>query len=196
MKHSFPIDKLMLDVAFTLVCLFAGLFAIEVMQEKAQKANVSNAITSPEKHIMVEMEWPKEMDVDIDLWVKAPADEHPVGYSRTNDKQTSYERDDKGVSGDLSDYNYEVDSIRALVPGIYVVNVHWFGNFGDVKSVPVKVRASLSNHGRGTFPIVHKELTLTVKGQEVTAFSFEIDADGAMVEGSISDNYIPMRLTQ
>jgi hypothetical protein len=195
MAHKFPIDKLMVDATTTLLVLFCALFAIEAIQEKASKSAKDNAITGPEKVITVEAEWPNELDVDIDLWVKGPLDDEPVGYSRHNDKQTSYQRDDRGITGDLSSYNYEVASIRKPGAGIYVVNVHWFSNVAEAQMVPVKVRASLSAAGVGGFVIATSELAMTVKGTEQTAFTFELDNEGALIEGSVLHDYVPLRIT-
>lgn len=194
MKRSFPIEKTMLDAMTTLLVLFAALFAIEAIQEKATKSNESMSIISPGKRITVELEWPPDSETDVDLWVRAPADVMPVGYSRNNDKSSSFERDDKGIANDLSAFNYEVTSIRNITSGIYVVNVHWFGNFGNMPNVPVKIRASMSSAaGSGSYVIASRELTLMLKGEEQTAFTFEIDSEGALVEGSVAHNYIPLR---
>ncbi len=163
MKNAF-----MLDAITTLLVLFVGLYSLEAIKEKAKKTTQDNAITGPEKHIVVEAEWPADMDVDIDLWVRAPLDDQPVGYSRNNDKMTSYQRDDKGVSGDLSSFNYEVASIRKPGAGLYIVNIHWFGNFANAISVPVKVRASLSAAGTGAYMIASAELIMKNKGEELT----------------------------
>lgn len=191
MKNAF-----MLDAITTLLVLFVGLYSLEAIKEKAKKENQENAITGPEGHIVVEAEWDPTADVDIDLWVKGPLDDEAVGYSRTNDKQASYQRDDRGVTNDLSSFNYEVANIRKPGPGIYVVNIHWYGNLGNMQSVPVKVRASLSEKGAGAFIIATSELVMKNKGEEQTAFTFEISDEGTLIEGSVSHNYIPLRLTQ
>jgi hypothetical protein len=191
MKNAF-----MLDAITTLLVLFVGLYSLEAIKEKAKKESQESAVTGPEGHIVVEAEWPPEMDVDIDLWVRSPLDDEAVGYSRTNDKQASYQRDDRGVTNDLSSFNYEVANIRKPGPGIYVVNIHWYDNLGGVQMVPVKVRASLSAHGSGAYVIATSELIMKIKGEEQTAFSFELDSEGALIEGSVSHNYIPLRLAQ
>lgn len=194
MKRSFPIERVMIDISFTLLCLFVSLFAIDVLLEKAQKATpAAEQITGPEKHIMVEMEWSPGSDCDIDLWVKGPRDLLPVGYSRTNDAQSSYLRDDKGKTGDLSSFNYETVSIRALSAGVYIINVHWFGDRSENGTVEVMVRASISKSGGASFRVAEQKLLMTFKGEETTAFTFEIDDKGDVVAGSFSRNFIPLR---
>jgi hypothetical protein len=191
MIRKFPIDRIILDTMTVLFVLFCALFAIESLQEKAQKVNKAIDIASPNGRILVELEWNPESDSDIDMWVKAPKDEMPVGYSRTSDKMSSYERDDKGKTNDFSHFNYEVTTIRNLVPGIYVVDVHAFA-LRDEGPTLVKVRASISYLG-AAMVIATKELALTAKGQELTAFSFELDENSNLVEGSVHYNYIPLR---
>lgn len=189
---DFPIDKVWIDVSFTLLLLFVALYAILAMQSHAKtKPNESSALTGD---IVISAQWDQGTDVDVDLWVQGPFDDKPVGYSRRSDKQTSYLRDDTGSSGDFTDLNYEIACIRGLKPGRYVVNVHLF-NSRRVPTTHIKITATLNPQGHASELMATKQIVLTSasEGEEVTAFSFVLDKDGDLVVGSMSDVFIPLR---
>ena len=57
-------------------------------------------------NVMVEANWPPELDSDVDLWVQAPGDV-PVGYSNKGGAVFNLLRDDLGQQLDVSGLNYE-----------------------------------------------------------------------------------------
>lgn len=194
-RHSrYSIDQTMIDMAFTLTALFAAFLAIvlhisqindQKKEETQRKISVGN--------IAINAEWDSSLDADVDLWVKSPEDVGSVGYSRRSDKQTSYVRDDIGKSNDMGNSNYETSFVRGLLPGRYVVDVHMFDSKGHL---PIKVRVFilLGNQNDTSMKLVgDRELELKSDGEELTAFSFELDNDGELIEGSISQEYIPLR---
>jgi predicted nucleic acid-binding Zn-ribbon protein len=185
------IDKTMLDAMTTLFCLFACLFAVTVMQSRAQKNETPpNPIFLGD--ITVTAEWDPDTDIDLDLWVQGPLDDKPVGYSRTTDHQTSFMRDDVGASNDFTNLNYEIETIRGLKPGRYVVNIHFF-RARQILNPHVKVVAVLTPKGSVPLKLASREFVMTHEGEEVTAFSFALDNDGDLIEGSVSDAFIPLR---
>ncbi len=192
-KRPFPIYTVMMDVGMTLTGLLAGILGIVLGTSTLAKAQTDQSLQLRPGDIAVEAVWPKEMDVDVDLWVKAPADQMAVGYSRRADVQSSYVRDDVGHRGDPSDLNYETSFIRGLVPGRYIVNLHLYSARG-IAVVPVKVVAYfVFAAGRGGTTIARREVILTENGQERTAFSFVLDQDGRLEADSVSEANIPLR---
>lgn len=189
----FPIDRLLTDVAFTLMALFAGMLAIALQVMRVEQADASEAQQTPMGDILVEARWADGTDVDVDLWTRAPEDEQAVGYSRRADRQTGYVRDDTGMGADVGGLNYETAVIRGLSSGRYVVNVHLYNSRGGTLPIRVQVAARLQPApGRPGRPIAVREVLLTHDGWEETAFSFQV-VNGAIVPGSISDAYIPLR---
>lgn len=190
-KRPFPIYTVMMDVGMTLTGLLAGILGIVLGTSTLAKAQTEQSLQLRPGDIAVEAVWPKEMDVDVDLWVKAPSDQMAVGYSRRADIQSSYVRDDVGHRGDPSDLNFETSFIRGLVPGRYIVNLHLYSARG-VPSIPVKVVAYFAAGSGGT-PIAKREVILTENGEERTAFSFVVGQDGKLETDSVSDANIPLR---
>ena len=194
-RSKFSITSLFLDVMTTLTVMFAALLGVvlnvaQIDVKKAQDEAVSLAIGN----ISVEARWADNVDVDIDLWVKAPDDRHGVGYSRRGDIQSSYVRDDLGDANDPGDLNFENVFIRGVRPGRYIVNLHFYQTKGFEGPVEVKVRANLlpsrvmSGRDLATATVILNET-----GQETTAFSFELDDKGNIVEGSLSKEFLPIR---
>jgi hypothetical protein len=140
--------------------------------------------------IVIDASWP-DGDVDIDLWVQAPKDLGPVGYSRRSDAQTSYLRDDIGERNDSSGRNYELAAIRGLEPGRYVVNLHLYSIRVGPLPQRVKVVAAITKQGAARRELAVVDVDLVADGQELTAFSFELDASG--LPGPISREFIELR---
>jgi hypothetical protein len=183
-KTAFPIDKLLTEIGMTLMCLFAGLFALSGLQKNAEDA-AKQAVAGD---ILVNAEWTPGSDADVDLWVKGPGDEDVVGFNHRADKQSSYLRDDVGMRNDFTNLNYEIVGIRGLVPGRYVVNLHLFA-LNDASSAHVMV--VVTTNGGHTI-LYHREVDLIEQGQEVTAVSFVLDSEGHLVVGSTSETNIPI----
>ena len=50
-------------------------------------------------NVVVELHWPDELPVDVDLWVQAPGDV-PVGFWNQGSRYFNLLRDDLGIEGD------------------------------------------------------------------------------------------------
>lgn len=136
-------------------------------------------------NIRVEVFWPNEMDVDIDLWSKAPG-LAPVGYSNMNGVVMNLVRDDLGKYADISQVNYEVAFSRGLPQGEWQFNLHWFSNSQGVSEVPVRVIIThRRDDGDGSkekpTKVVATTVTLTQVKQELTIIRFELDKDGNLM---------------
>ena len=132
-------------------------------------------------HVRVEVQWPNEMDVDIDTWVKAPGDV-AVGYSNLNGRVFNLVRDDLGSHADLTEMNYEVAFSRGIPAGEWIINLHWYSNSHGAVEVPVRVLITLKKVDDGSsksppISIMSKSVTLTRVGQELTVIRFTIDEE-------------------
>ncbi len=194
-RSRFNIDQLFIDVMTTLCAMFVAMLAIVTLVSKIDNKTPEQKVEalSQAGNVVIDARWPDGLPVDVDLWVQAPEDKFAVGYSRRADRQSSYVRDDTGMSNDPGDLNYENVFVRGLKPGRYVVNVHMYHGTG---SLPVKVRVTASVMPTAIMPmqaIKSVEVELTENGQELTAFSFELDNEGHLVPGSISQEFIRLR---
>ncbi len=132
-------------------------------------------------NVRVEVQWPNEMNVDIDTWVKAPGDV-AVGYSNLNGRVFNLVRDDLGSHADLTEMNYEVAFSRGIPAGEWIINLHWFSNSHGAVEVPVKVLITMKKVDDGSsksppLSIMSKSVTLVRVGQELTVIRFTIDEE-------------------
>lgn len=139
----------------------------------------------PPGNVIVEMHWPNEMRVDVDLWVQGPRST-PVGFWNQGNDVFNLLRDDLGIEGDATNENYEVSYSRGIIPGEYIVNVHMYGVLPTGLVVPVSVVVSVRTKYESTRQILATTVKLRRRNQEETAFKFRLDDEGSLVSGSVS----------
>ena len=157
----------------------------------AKKANDGD-VPAP-GNVIVEINWPNNLDADVDLWVQGPGDD-PVGYSNKGGRLFNLLRDDLGTQNDLLELNYENAYSRGVVAGEYIINVHLFRDGENPpEGIPVDIlvrkknKASLSPDN-----IAKTRVILKYAGQEVTAIRFKINQNLEVIRGSI--NNIPIKI--
>jgi hypothetical protein len=163
-----------------------------VMNPPAQSSE-SDGVPAP-GNVIVEAQWPDKLDADVDVWVQAPGDV-PVGYSNKSGRVFNLLRDDLGRAQDLTDYNYEVAYSRGTPAGEYVVNIHMYRGVNVSYPVAVKVVASVKQDATASStPLVATTVELRRENQEVTALRFRLDAEGALVVGSVNSLFKELRV--
>ena len=140
---------------------------------------------TPPGNVVVEMHWPDELPVDVDLWVQAPNDV-PVGFWNQGSQFFNLLRDDLGLEGDASARNYEVSYSRGILAGDYTVNVHMYGKIPAGVVVPVRVVVSVKAKYDTLRQILQTSVELQHRNQEETAFRFRLTGDGNLVPGSVT----------
>jgi hypothetical protein len=140
---------------------------------------------TPPGNVVIEMHWPDELPVDVDLWVQAPNDV-PVGFWNQGSQYFNLLRDDLGLEGDASARNYEVSYSRGILPGEYTVNVHMYGKVPAGIVVPVRVVVSVKRKYDSLQQILETSLDLHRRNQEETAFRFRLTEAGDLVPGSVT----------
>lgn len=123
----------------------------------------------PPGTIAVLAAWPQG-NLDVDVWLKSPDDNKPVGYSRKDGKICALLRDDLGTTNDGSPINAESAFCRALPAGEYVVNIHGY----SVPANGVTVHVEIALNGR---LLVSRDMDLKPK-QERTVVRFTVDGAG------------------
>ncbi len=142
-------------------------------------------------NVIVEMHWPNNLPLDVDLWVKAPG-VGPVGFWNQGNQVFNLLRDDLGGEGDATDQNYEVSYSRGIPAGEYIVNVHMYGPLPDNVAVPVTVVVAVKKRRDEARQILKTLVKLTYFNQEVTAFRFRLTGDGDLVPNSVSTLHRPL----
>ncbi len=144
-------------------------------------------------NVMVELRWPDELNVDVDLWVQAPGDV-PVGYSNQGGAIFNLLRDDLGHINDATDLNYEFSYSRGVPAGEYTVNLHLYRNLANVYPVPTVVAVSVKNSPNlPAQQILLTKLNLSHEDEELTAFRFKLDEEGRLLSGSVHNLPRPLR---
>ncbi len=107
----------------------------------------------------------------------------------------SLARDDLGTSNDtvydpkgkpiIVYRNEEMVTIRGIVPGEYIVNIHWYNKkvavaeLGEKNYVPLPVQVQVEKIN--PYNVVYaREVTLDRKGQETTVVRFTVNEDGSV----------------
>ncbi len=136
-------------------------------------------------NVVVEIHWPDDLPVDVDLWVQAPGD-MPVGFFNQGSEHFNLLRDDLGTDTDASGQNFEVSYSRGIAAGEYTVNVHMYGPVPDGVDVPVNVVVSVRRKYDTLQQLLQTTVELRRRNQEETAFRFKLSEDGDLVPGSVS----------
>jgi hypothetical protein len=184
-------DTVFRDVIFLALAGFVAMVLL-LLPHLNPPATASEGAPAP-GNVIVELNWPKELDTDVDLWVEAPGDV-PVGYSNKGGLIFNLLRDDLGGQSDVTDINYEVSYSRGVPSGEYTVNVHLYRNMSGSLPIPVTLAVSIKPKPQiAAKRILTTKLELQFQGQETTAFRFSLDEDGNLVPGSVHDLPKPLR---
>jgi uncharacterized protein YfaP (DUF2135 family) len=140
-----------------------------------------------EGQYLIEMMWNEGVNVDIDLWVKAPNGE-TVGWKARDSNTMSLLRDDLGNRNDfitkedgttgINPLNREEISVRSTQEGRYLVNIHYFAKH-DAAAPIIKVQTVLRKADTGAI-VLARELLLDKVGDEKTAFIFVLNKDNSV----------------
>lgn len=171
----------------------------------------------PPGNLVVEIKWPDGLNIDIDLWMMAPGEPKPVGYSNLNGRVMNLLRDDLGNYSDKSSkhggqpmspsnddhsntfetLNYENGYSRGLPPGGYRINVHYYSkrDRNAPPCVPLDYRIIINRKGsqKGkSEKVAQNTVELCEVGEELTLGYFEIE-NFSVVKNSYSTVFEPLR---
>lgn len=181
------------DMVFNIAFGFIVLFVLAFILISLKKTEDSGKVT-PKAEFMLEMVWNSDSDDDIDIHVKDPLG--TVVNFRTRQSGIMYlDKDDLGHRSDtiqmpdgstkIIPVNKEVVTIRGVVPGRYVVNVHFYGKKteGDYVNDVMVTLIKLNPYSN----VVTVNRVLDEPGQELTAFSFVLDDKGNVTDVNVYD---------
>ncbi len=180
------------DLLFNALLGFTFLFLVAIM---FMNPEAKSGIIDPKAEYIVTITWEDNSPDDINTWVEDP--EGNVIWFRSPEAGLLHlDRDDRGQLNDTitingeevqNPLNQEVVTLRGVVKGEYVVNLHYYasetGRPVDVNVRLVKVNPSLEVIYYGT-------VSLEKTGDEKTAFRFKILASGEVA----NVNFIPKKL--
>lgn len=180
------------DLLFNMLLGFILLFFIAILFLKTAEDHGKIDI---EAEYVITVTWPDFSPDDIDTWIQDPQGE-VIWYRNKSSSIVHLDRDDRGMLNDrlkLGDsivenpLNQEVVAIRGMLPGEYIVNLHYYDSqTGNPVTASVKVARV-----NPVYTIAwYDTLTLNHKGEEKTALRFTLASDGSI--GNI--NHLPRTL--
>jgi len=178
-----PSSTVFRDVLMLALIGFVAM-VIMLLPHLSQKRDENHDTQAP-GNVVVEIHWPDDLPVDVDLWVQAPRDV-PVGFWNQGSRFFNLLRDDLGLENDATGRNYEVSYSRGIPAGEYTVNVHMYGNVPLGVRVPVIVVVSVKPKYGEMRQLLETRIELTRRNQEETAFRFQLKEDGELVPGSVT----------
>jgi len=159
------------------------LIAPVTQQNEGIKKNADYVIT---------LEWPNELDCDVDLWVRDPQN-NIVSYRFLEAGLMYFERDDMGKRRSIYEIdgkevvidpdNKEFVTLRGTFPGEYIVNLHVYScldseknlglQAGALMEIPVIIEIVRINPSY--IVVKHIEMKMESVWQEKTAIRFVMD---------------------
>ncbi len=165
--------------------LFLIIFVFFLLPKSPSEAESYEQV--PPGSVVVQAEWTPGIDVDVDLWTKAP-DDVPVGYSNKGGLYFNLLRDDVGTGSgtDVTPLNMEYSFTRGRPAGEYIVNLHYFSSHGrGVDPVPVHVEIRVMLPNKKYALLFSRDVILERPGQEITVQRFTLDERGNLISQSL-----------
>ena len=193
----------MYDMLFNMLIAFVFCFIIAFLSinPKAQKSGDIPA----KAEFIITLSWPDNDPNDLDLWTQGPSGE--VVWFRNREASLMHlDRDDRGnanntilVNGKkvVNPIRQEVTTIRSIIPGEYVANVHYYETkeleLNDPKAgKPVEATLTVIKVNPKAEVVFYGQATLEGRGKEATFVRFTIDPSGAVT----NVNTIPKSLAK
>ena len=196
MRRSDHVGVAFTDLLFNALLGFVVMFVLAFLL--INPIAKSGAI-DPKAEFLITLSWPDGRREDVDLYVEDPAG-RLVWFRSREAGLMHLDRDDLGERNDvievagrrvLNPLNQEIVSIRGILPGEYVVNLHLYRADGD-QSVPATVKIEKLNPQVQL--VFYGPLTLTEQGDEQTAARFSLGADGGVRDlNQLPKPLVPLR---
>ena len=179
-----------IDILFNILVGFAFLFIVAflLIKPEAKREDFDR-----KAEFIVVMEWDEERQDDIDLYVQDPSNTI-VHFRNARANFMHLDKDDLGKRNDtimvngvekIVKINREVVTIRGIVPGEYIVNVHYYSDYSEHANVtrgpmsPLEVKVTVYKVNPYS-EVWQGPKTFTRKGQEETFVRFTMDKDGGV----------------
>ncbi len=170
------------DLLFNALLIFTFLFLITIifLNPPAKTGTVDL-----KAEYIVTVKWPDNVPDDIDTWVEDP-DGRVVWFRNTEEGFMHLDRDDRGLANDtievngeqlVNPINQEVVTIRRIVPGEYIVNLHYYKS--DTNK-PVTAEVSVAKVNPVLEIFYYAKVMLDAVGSERTAVRFHMHSDGVV----------------
>ncbi len=178
-KNRFRSDPFT-DLLFNALLGFTFLFLVAIMFMNPES---KSGIIDPKAEYILTVTWEDNSPDDIDVLVEDP--EGQIVWFRTPEAGLLHlDRDDRGLVNDTitmngeevqNPLNQEVVTLRGVVKGEYIVNLHYYASETDR---PVDVHVRLAKVNPKLEIVYYGTVILQEKGDEETAVRFSIGREG------------------
>ncbi len=168
------------DLLFNALLGFTFLFLVAIM---FMNPVAKSGIIDPKAEYILTVTWPDNNPDDIDTYIEDPKG-NLIYFKVPAAGLIHLDRDDRGNLNDTITFegktvqnplNQEVMTIRGVVKGEYVVNLHYYAS---KTGEPVKVNVRLAKVNPALKVVFYDTYTLDKQGAEITALRFSIGNDG------------------
>ena len=193
MQRRYHTNLPFLDLLFNVLIGFVFLFIVSflLINPIAKRADIE-----VKAEFLITVFWPDNLEDDVDIYVEDPAG-NLVWFKSREPGLMHLDRDDLGKRNDevvtaagtiLFPENREIVTLRGIVPGEYVVNVHCYFKVAE-DPVPVTIQIDKIN----PYSVVLREtVDLANKGEEITVTRFSVNSKGEVT----NINKLPKKLVQ
>ncbi len=142
-------------------------------------------IINPKAEYIITVGWKDGNPDDVDVWVESPSG-GLVWFRNPEVGLLHLDRDDRGLLNDtieingetiVNPLNQEVVTIRGVIPGEFVVNLHYYAT---ETNQPVEVTVKVEKINPSLEVVYYGSVTLDRVGDEQTAVRFKIAPDGTV----------------
>jgi hypothetical protein len=172
------------DLLFNALLGFTFLFLIAVMLINPV---AKTGVVDPNAEYIITITWEDNSPDDIDTWVEDP-NGNLVWFRAPEAGLIHLARDDRGQLNDTimvngkeiaNALNQEVVTIRGIVPGEYVLNLHYYAS---ETGNPVSVSVRVDKLNPALQLVYYGTVTLQKRGDETTAIRFSVQQDGSVTD--------------
>ena len=193
MQRRYHTNLPFLDLLFNVLIGFVFLFIVSflLINPIAKRADIE-----VKAEFLITVFWPDNLEDDVDIYVEDPAG-NLVWFKSREPGLMHLDRDDLGKRNDevvtaagtiLFPENREIVTLRGIVPGEYIVNVHCYFKVA-ADPVPVTIQIDKIN----PYSVVLREtVDLANKGEEITVTRFTVNSKGKVT----NVNKLPKKLVQ
>lgn len=181
MRRPYNILTSFLD---TFLNILLGFFVLLIFAILLINPEAKNKDIELHAEFLITMEWDRESEDDVDLFVKAPTGQITY-YGNRDTPLLNLDRDDRGMGrGDKTKLedgtilrfkdNWEHVTIRKDIPGEFIVNIFMY-TLKSTHPITVNIKVEKLNPYK---VVISRMMTLTNHKEELTAVRFRSDGRG------------------
>lgn len=186
-----------LDLVFILALGGFAMLAVTLNMIKPPTPETQQSVNL-KAEVVLTMTWPDDSIDDVDTWLLLPNGKK-VNFGTKEVEFATLDRDDRGAANDtyaatdgtetrkLIRSNQETITLRALVPGRYVVAAHVFATYHEVagfkgyKPLPYEAKLEIMRLNPRVETVVVSTVMLTQLAEQKTFVAFDVNEAGQIV---------------